>query len=49
MKIRGIENEQPPMNSPTTRRRRNVILTWLDLVHAGIFGMFLVLAHFSLG
>lgn len=36
------------MESSTTRRRRSVTLTWLDLVHAGIFGMFLLLAHFSL-
>jgi len=37
------------MNTSTTRRRRSDTLTWLDLVHAGIFGMFLLLAHFSLG
>ena len=37
------------MNPSTPRRRRSVTLTWLDLVHAGIFGMFLILAHFSLG
>lgn len=49
MKIRGIENDRPPMNTSTTRRRRNVTLTWLDLVHVGIFSMFLALAHFSLG
>lgn len=33
----------------TTRRRRSVTFTWLDAVHACIFGVFLVLAHFSLG
>jgi len=33
----------------TTRRRRSVTFTWLDTVHAGIFGVFLLLAHFSLG
>ena len=37
------------MNSgTTTRRRRSVTFSWLDMVHAGIFGVFLLLAHFSL-
>ncbi len=37
------------MNYSTSRRRRSVVFSWLDMVHAGIFGLFLLLAHFSLG
>lgn len=36
------------MNSQTSTRRRSMTFTWLDMVHAVIFGGFLLLAHFSL-